>query len=102
MEHEATVQHLYSPCRDLPWCKRHPDKSMPTPVPLYPFLESSWVLGRHIGAPAIGGPPSAQRGREGFQRLGLHRCGGPRLCGGGMPWIRGVILGPFGTALRPW
>ena len=70
-------------------------------VHIQPFLESSCVLGIHISAPAIGGTTSSQRGMEGFQMVGMHLCGGQRLCGVGMLWIRCLIPGPFGTALMP-
>ena len=59
------------------------------------------MLGIRIGAPVRGGTPSSQRGMEGFQMIGMHLCGGQRLCGGGMLWRRCWILGPFGAALMP-
>ena len=31
----------------------------------------------------------------------MNICGGYRLCGVGMLWIGGLILGPFATALMP-
>ena len=33
--------------------------------------------------------------------IGMNLCGGYRLCGVGMLCIRGLIFGPFGTALIP-
>jgi hypothetical protein len=36
---------------------------------------------------------------EGFQMIGMNLCGGKRLCGVGMLWIRGLVFWPFGTAL---
>src|SRR5262249_38527949 len=87
--------------RALTCCKVHADKMMHNPVDIEPFLESSCGLGIHVGASAIGRTPSSQRCMEGFQMIGMHLCGGKRLCGVGMLWIRGWVLRPFGTALMP-
>src|SRR5215510_10519586 len=73
----------------------HPDKIMHNPVDLQPFLESSGVLGIHIGAAAIGSTTSPQRGMEGFQMIGMNLCSGKRLFGVGMLWI-----GPTALKLR--
>ena len=74
---------------------------MHNPVDIQPFLESSGVLGIHIGAPAIGRTTSPQRGMEGFQMIGRNLCSGNRLCGIGMLWIRGLVFWTFAAALMP-
>ena len=33
--------------------------------------------------------------------IGMNLFDGNRLCGVGMLWIRGLVFGPFGTALMP-
>src|SRR5215468_7257003 len=38
---------------------------------------------------------------EGFQMIRMNIWGGYRLCGVGMLWIGGLILGSFATALMP-
>jgi hypothetical protein len=95
------VQNPSSDCRDSTGRKVHADEIMYNPVDIQPFLESSCLLGIPIGVPAIGRTPPSQRGMEGFQMIGMHLCGGNRLWGVGMLWIRCLILRPFAASLMP-
>src|SRR5215510_5926693 len=101
LEGEALFSHSSSHCRNLTSGKVHTDKMMHNPIHISPVLESSCLLGIHIGAPAIGRTTSSQRGMEGFQMIRMHLCGGKRLGRVGMLWIRGLILGAFAPALMP-
>ena len=74
---------------------------MHNPVDIQPCLESSGVLCIHIGVPAIGRTPSSERGMEGFQMIGMDLCGGKRLWGVRMFWIRRLIFRPFAASLMP-
>ena len=74
---------------------------MHNPVDIQPFLESSCVLGIHIGASAIGSTTSPQRRMEGLKMIGMNLCGGNRWYGVGMLGIRGLVFWTFGTSLMP-
>src|SRR5262245_54299291 len=77
----------------------YPHKIMYNPVHIHPFLESSCLLVIHICVSVIGRTTTSQRRLEVFQVIRMHFFGVQRLCGVGMLWIRGLIFGPFGTAL---
>src|SRR5215831_2111524 len=87
MEREAMVQNPSSHCRDLTGRKMHADEIMHNPVHISDLLESSCLLGIHIGTSAIGRTASSQRRMEGFQMIGMHIGSGHRLGGVGMLWI---------------
>src|SRR6516165_1194342 len=71
------------------------------PVHIQPFLESSCLLGIHIGTSAIGRTAASQRRMEGFQMIGMHIGSGHRPGGIGMLWIGRWIFWPFGASLMP-
>src|ERR1700756_1874799 len=79
----------------------HADAMMHNPVHLSPFLESSCLLGIHIGTSAIGRTASSQRRMEGFQMIGMNLFGSHRLGSVGMLWTGRLIPRPFGTSLMP-
>jgi hypothetical protein len=95
------VQNPSSHCRNSMGRKVHTDEIRHHPVPISPFLESSCLLGLHIGTSAIGRTASSQRRMEGFQMMGMHIGSGHRLGGVGMLWRGRLLPWSFTTALMP-
>jgi hypothetical protein len=101
LQGDALLSHASSHGRHLTRGQGHTDAMRPPPVPRSPGLASSCLLGSHGGAPALGRPTSAPRGRAGCPMRRRPLWGGQRLGRGGRGGRGGWRARPLGPSSLP-